>query len=283
MNILQNVSETALLTLFCRAYETGSKNPVIQDRKALEIVNTLSHSYNFSKFLKSRNFKYNALLMSLRMRRFDLYVQQFVKQNPDGIVVNLGCGMDTRYDRLDNGHMEWYDLDLPEVIKIRNNFFKETDRYHMISTSVLDYNWTSIIMCKNKPVIIIAEGLLEYLHENEVKQLILKLQDTFPGCELVCEVINNKWAKLMQKGGLYARSFRRKNHLEKGVIFNWGIQKSEELEHWNSGIQFIDDWTFFDDHEKKMGWIRIFGKIKLFRKSQWVVHYKLGKTGNSFV
>jgi O-methyltransferase involved in polyketide biosynthesis len=101
----------------------------------------------------------------------------------------------------------------------------------MISSSVLDDKWMFPILQKNQPVLIVAEGLLEYLHERDVKHLILKLQQSFPGCELVCEVINRIWPKLMQKDGFYAHSFHKKYHIDKGVIFNWGINNSKELEH----------------------------------------------------
>ena len=280
MSILNNVSETALYTLYCRAYETESINPIIQDRKAVEIVNSLSRDYDFSKFRKAGKFKISVILMALRMRRFDFYVKQFIKQNPDGIIINLGCGLDTRCSRLDNAGMIWYDLDLPEVIKIRENFFQETDRYHLISASVLDDNWMVNILPKNQQVLVIAEGLLEYLLEKDVKELILKLQKNFPGCELACEVVKKYWSNLMRKNGLYARRFQKENHFDKGVILNWGIDNSEELEQWNSGIKFLDDWTFFDDNEKKLGWLNSFGKIKLLRKSQWTVHYILNKPEN---
>ena len=93
----------------------------------------------------------------------------------------------------------WYDLDFPEVIDIKKHFFKETDRYHFISSSVLDFEWMEKIKPFNKNILFIAEGLLMYLHEEEVKDLVLKLQKTFPGCQLACEVVNS----FVVRGKLY--------------------------------------------------------------------------------
>ena len=152
-NISETVAETLLITLFCRAVETESKNPVIIDYKAVEIVKQLSEQYDFSKLEKFRNFKQLAVTMSMRARRFDHYVQQFLAQAPDGIVVNIGCGLDTRFHRLglDKGQIEWYDLDLPEVIAIKKPFFQESERYQFISSSVLDFEWMTPLSQKNRP------------------------------------------------------------------------------------------------------------------------------------
>ena len=92
-----------------------------------------------------------------------IMVLDFLTRNPDGIVVNIGCGLDTRFSRIDDGKVEWYDLDFPEVIDVKKHFFQENDRYHFISSSVLEFKWIeNLSNKKNHPFLFIAEGVLHH-------------------------------------------------------------------------------------------------------------------------
>ena len=64
-------------------------------------------------------------------------------------------------------------------------------------------------------------------------------------------------------------------HLGKGATFSFGVKNSQEMEGWGPGIRLLDDWSYFDSHEKKLGWLRFLGKIAFIRKTQWTIHYKL--------
>jgi len=284
INKITDISETLLIPLYARAMETQSENPIITDKKAVEITRELNQIFEKSdsslhqtlskgKLRRKLGKKLNATL-SLRTRKFDRYCTSFLKKNPDGIIVELGCGLSTRFPRIDNGKLEWFDLDFPEVIEIRRQFFKASDRYHFIPSSVLDYKWMEQLKNKNKQILFIAEGLLMYLHEGEVKNLILILQKTFPGCELACEVANTFVVKMLKRK-LWKKKFQRDFHLGKEASFYFGISDSRDLEKWNQGIAFLDDWTYFDDKEKKLGWINIFARSKKLSKTQWIIHYQL--------
>jgi len=168
----------------------------------------------------------------------------------------------------------WYDLDLPEVIAIRKRFFTETPRNHMIASSVLDFHWMDLLPSNKNPVLFLAEGLLMYLQESEVKSLILELQHRFPGCELVCEVENTFVIETLKKER-WKRKVQRDYHLGADVTLHFGIRDGRGLESWGGGIRFLDEWTVFDDHEKKLGWMNLFRFSKRLRKAQWIVHYQL--------
>jgi len=73
--------------------------------------------------------------------------------------------------------------------------------------------------------------------------------------------------------GLDSRFLRVDNG--KVIFYNFGIRDSKEMEEWHTGIQFLEDWSYFDSEEKKLGWLKMFRNSKLFRKTQWTVHYKL--------
>ena len=142
----------------------------------------------------------------------------------------------------------------------------------MIASSVLDYRWMEKLPTKN--ILFIAEGLLMYLHEEEVKSLVLEIQKNCPGCELICEV-ENIFVINMLKKERWKKKFQRDHHLGPEATLHFGIQDGKDLESWGQGITFLDEWTVFDDHEKKLGWINLFSFSKRLRKAQWIVHYQL--------
>jgi len=284
INKITDISETLLIPLYSRALESQTEHPILIDAKAVEITKELNKIFEKSdsslhqtlskgKVRRKLGKKLNVSL-ALRTRKFDRYCTSFLKKNPDGIIVELGCGLSTRFPRMDNGTLTWYDLDFPEVIDIRRQFFKESDRYHFIASSILDFKWMEKIQHKNKNILFIAEGLLMYLHEDEVKNLILNLQKTFPGCELACEVANTFVVKILKRR-IWKKKFQRDFHLGKDALFYFGISDSRDLEKWNQGITFLDDWTYFDDKEKKLGWMNIFARSKKLSKTQWIIHYQL--------
>jgi methyltransferase (TIGR00027 family) len=267
--------------LYCRAIETESKNPIITDNKALDIVHQLD-----PQFIKSESKLYRSLAgremhkklsvtMSLRTRRFDDYVKDFIRKNNNAVVVNMGCGFDTRYSRVDDGRLLWYDLDFPEVIEAKEMFIQESERYHFIRSSVMDFTWMNgLPEAESHSFIFLAEGLFMYLKLEEVKNLVLELQWRFPGAELVCEITNKYWVAKLQKGH-FKRKFQRKLHLSGDAVFQSGLSKSADMEEWSKGIEFLDEWTYFDEGEPKLGWFRLFKNIELLRRVQWAVHYRL--------
>lgn len=284
MNTITDISETLLIPLYARARETLSKNPIINDRKAVEIIEQLNPVFATSasplhrqlakgKIRRTANTKLTAFL-ALRTRRFDRYCQEYLQHTPKGIIVELGCGLSSRFSRIDNGAVEWYDLDFPEVIAIRNRFFPQTARNHPIASSVLDFQWINLIAPTQNHVLFIAEGLLMYLYEAEVRSLVLELQRRFPGCELVCEMENSFVIDILRKER-WKKKFQWDHHLGPEATLHFGIREGNELECWGTGIRFLDEWTIFDDHEKKLGWMNLLAFSKRLRKAQWVIHYQL--------
>jgi methyltransferase (TIGR00027 family) len=284
IDVINDISETLLIPLYARALETQSKHPLITDDIAVAITKQLNPVFAHSSSslhrllakgkIRRTNSKKLSVFLSLRTRCFDRYCKEFLHRDPSGVIVELGCGLSSRFFRIDTKPVEWYDLDLPEVIAIRKRFMQETDRCKMIASSVLDYQWMDQLSSPGLHVLFIAEGLLMYLYEEEVKSLVLELQKRFPGCELVCEVQNTFVINALKKER-WKRKFQKDHHLGSEAAMHFGIADGTVLESWGPGIRFLDEWTIFDDHEKKMGWMNLFAFSKRLRKAQWVVHYKL--------
>jgi len=184
---ISDVAATSFVTLYCHAIESQSKYPILDDPKAVEITHEMNKILSGSKnrldkdLVKGKLRKEMVIHVAIRAKQYDKYVRDFLENSPDGVVVNIGCGLDSRFLRVDNGRVIFYDLDLPEVIDIKKQFFKENERYHFISSSVLDHDWMSIVAEHEGPFLFMAEGVFMYLHREDVQSLILKLRSKFSG------------------------------------------------------------------------------------------------------
>lgn len=261
---LEGITETLLIPLWARAREFQEEKPIIKDEMAREMMEHID--YNFQIF---ENKKMPQVSIAIRTELLDKATSDFIKRHPDGAVVNIGCGLDTRYYRLDNSNFYWYDLDLPEPIRIRKHFFKGTEHYKMIKSSVFDEEWTDLIRNGN-PVMIIAEGLLMYFKECQVRELLDLLTLAFPGGEMLCEVTTSL---------LVERHKNMKSQHNRNVPFQWGISDGKEMENLNPRIRFIEEWNYFDFHKDR----RKKAKISLNRnQSGRIVHLKFAVLNDSF-
>lgn len=283
-----DVSATSLVTLYCHALEARSNRPILADPRSVEIAAELNGMLSppagpLEKALVSGTLDPRLVVhIALRAKRYDDYVREFLARHPDGIVVNIGCGLDPRFERIDNGLVTFYDLDLPELVAVRNRFFRETDRYRVIASSVLDVGWMAEVRLHAGPFLFLAEGVFMYLAGDDVRSLVVALQQTFPGSELVCEVVNAFWLR-PPLDGLLTFKMQRQLHLGEGALFRSGLRDSREMERWHSGIQFLDDWSYFDSDDEKLGWMRVLRHIGLVRTTQYTVHYRLNRPGSGVV
>ncbi len=275
-----DVASTSFITLYCHAFETLSVNPILSDPKSVEIMTALNKTFSRSGDTLVKALVTGALdrrlvvHIAIRAKKYDEYARDFLEKYPEGVIVNIGCGLDSRFLRVDNGKAIFYDLDLPEIIRIRKDFFEETERYHLIASSVLDGDWMAVVRQHRGPFLFMAEGVFMYLEARDVRLLVLKLQETFPGSELVCEVVNAFWLRPPLKKILDYK-LRKQVHLGKDATFRSGLSDGREMELWHTGLQFLDEWSYFDSDEKKLGWLKLFRHIGFIRKTQWTVHYRL--------
>ena len=179
---LSGVPETLLIPLYIRAKESQRPDAMLKDNIAVAIVNQLD--YDFTR-IKLQG--HDELAIILRLREFDRFTRDFLANHPDGVVIHIGCGLDTRFERVDNGCVEWYDLDLPDVIELRRNLIGEQGKcYHMLNFSVFDPAWIEKVdVNRPRPFLFIAEGVFPYFKEAQIQWLVRMLQIEFPNAELV--------------------------------------------------------------------------------------------------
>jgi len=276
-----DVAETGMLTFYCHVVESQNPNPILYDQKAVEISYQLnpvlanSSSSLLRNLVKGKIKKELVVHITLRAKKYDEYAKLFLIKNPYGIIVNIGCGMDSRFQRIDNDRMTYFDLDLPEMINFKKQFYQETDRYHFIAASVFDYAWMDqVANVENKPVLFMAEGVFMYLDGKKVKDLILKMQSRFPGSELVCEVVTELFTR-QPWNKMIALKMNQQLGVGMEAAFIFGIRNSRDLETWHSGIEYLDDWSYFDTQHPRLGWVGTLRKSKFMRNVQYTVHYRL--------
>jgi O-methyltransferase involved in polyketide biosynthesis len=175
------VAETLLIPLHARAVEARRPDPMVRDNRAVMMMEQID--YDFGRFKLA---SHDQITMMMRVREFDRLVREFLGRYPAGTVVHIGCGLDTRFERLDNGQVLWYDLDLPEVIAVRRQLIPESERCQYVGCSVLDKSWLDLVDVEaGQPVLFVAEAVFPYFEEVQVRSLFLILMDRFPGSELV--------------------------------------------------------------------------------------------------
>lgn len=279
---LSGVEETALLTLYARAIESQSEDPILKDEKIEKLVQQIdpllvNHNSKMAGRLKKRAIDPRLTIhMQIRAKKYDDYAQNFLGKHPEGVIINIGCGLDTRFFRVDNGKLHFFDLDLPDLIRLKRQLLDENDRYHMIGQSVLDFEWMKSISNLNLPTLILAEGVFMYLPEEKVKDLVLELQRQFPDSELVCELTNRNWVEGFW-GKMAAIKMKQRFNMRADADFKFGVSKASDFEDWGEGIEFLEKWFYMEGNHPKLGAMRIFRNWKIFQEAQFTAQYRLHK------
>jgi len=143
---LSGVPETSLITLYIRAIESQRPDALIKDERAEALVRQLDQEVLRKTTTLTEDS--TRLVVILKTRDFDRFAQDFLERHPDAVIFHIGCGLDTRFERVAelNNQMEWYDLDLPEVIELRRKFIgDEKEHYHLLACSVFEDAWLQAV------------------------------------------------------------------------------------------------------------------------------------------
>jgi len=260
---LSGVAETLLIPLYYRAVETKRPDALIRDARAVELVGRID--YDFSRI---RLQAHDQVALILRVREFDKRARDFLTRHPEAVVVHIGCGLDTRFDRVDNGKVEWYDLDLPEVIALRRQLIGEAPRCHLLGCPVFDDAWLDVVNAHcPRPLLFLAEGVLTYFEEAQVKSLVLRLLERCPGSELVCDAMTPLMIWLDNLQLAFAKI---------GARLHWGLARGRDLETWGNGIRLLDEWFYFDRPEPRLGSAQLMRHFPPLARASGIFHYRLG-------
>ena len=230
---LKEVPETMLWTLHNRATEAMRNDAIIKDDKCIEIYRLIDYDYkkSFGKAEPSH---------AVRSLLFDKEIKEFLKEYPDGTIVNLGEGLETQRFRIKEKKALWISVDLPDAIAIREQFIEPTERHIHCPLSVLDIKWFDLIP-KDKPVFITAQGLFMYFSEEDVRAIVQDMLSTFNEGYLMFDTIP-KWIsnKTMSKKGW------RKTKYYTTPKMPWGINRNKlnTIKKWSSNIVKLKEISF---------------------------------------
>jgi O-methyltransferase involved in polyketide biosynthesis len=192
---LGSVQETLFIPLAARARESSRRRPLLHDPKAVEMAAAID--YDDAKYGRQAG----GFATILRTMIYDYWVREFLARHPAGTVVELGTGLNTRFERVDNGTVHWIDLDLPDTIELRRRFFTDTERRQMMAASVLDDSWLSAVAAGPwpGPYFFVTEGVLAYLPGDDVIRALTRLGRRFPGARLALDTYPRRSANWQHK------------------------------------------------------------------------------------
>jgi len=174
------LEDSLFLTLCCRALDNRSKQPILADAMADEIVRKLD--YDYRKLNISKDLMLNA---TLRAKKLDEVASRFLVRHPNAIGLDLGAGLDTRAVRLNPpSTVDWYDVDFPAVATARQRLIPERPHAHAVGADVRDSEWLDALP-SDRPVMIVADGLMGFLSRDEFVSLLNRLISHFPRGEVV--------------------------------------------------------------------------------------------------
>jgi methyltransferase (TIGR00027 family) len=267
---LTDVSKTALVTLRSHVLESQKKNPIINNPMAEYCLDKLVSLASEDERALLFNRKLSSALTShiaLRARKYDSIINDYISKNSSSTVVNLGCGFDTRYWRIDNKKCEYFELDLPELVEMKKDILKEYLGYELIGCSVLDSSWIDRVTSKgNRNFLLIAEGLFMYLPKADVMNLFKTFSDRFYHSQIVLEVATQKYTRGIWKK-IVVMKIRRNLGFDAGCSYSFGVRKARDIESYANGIRIIGEWSYVEDDDVRPKVLKYLG----LSRTQWTV------------
>ncbi len=230
---LGDIQQTLFMPLWARATETAKKKPLLQDPVAVKIFRSIDYDF---QHLDKNVAEISQISWIARCMRFDGVIKTFIERHPDATIVNIGCGLDTTYDRINNSQIQWYDLDLPDVIALRKQFLEETAHRKFIASSFLEPAWMDGI--KGNHIMLISTGVFVYFEELEIRKFLLEVVSKFPGAELFFDVTSPKGVQI-------ANDVIQKSGIQFNSCFKWGLKDKSVICSWHQNIQLVNTYHTF--------------------------------------
>jgi methyltransferase (TIGR00027 family) len=244
MNLSQ-VSRTAILLLICRAIEAEKNKTLFNDPMAvlcLERLMSIASEEDKRWILREKRMyegihERDAKAGARKGKVFDNAANRFIADNPKCTVINLACGFDTRFWRIENEKCKYIELDLPEVIQLKKEILRDQLGYELIGCSVLDTSWIDTVTSSgNTGFLLLAEGLFMWLPKQDVTRLLQEIAVRFDRSQLVLEMVPEKYTK-----GIWKSLLRLHSRLEWGLDVAWvsGIKNPHDLEAYGNSLKVI--------------------------------------------
>ena len=267
--------------LWARAKYSQLFPEILKDTQAVDLIKKVKklHPEAEQEFRAMEEFidEFYGLTFLIRARIFDDTIQQFISQYPKATIVNIGCGLDTTYSRIDNGKILWYDLDLPVAIDYRSTWLPETERNKYIAKSAFDTAWfENVQFTEKKGIFCFAGGLFHYFPESEVASLIQAMAEAFPTGELLFDMPSRLGIRILKR--------RFKSAGIEGVDIKFGLRNPyKQIPSWTTRAEVLDWFPMFSRIQRNPKWkwvTRMTMRLNDWLKVGTFVHLKFLATNN---
>ncbi len=232
---LSGAPQTMLATLYARALDAAAPKPMLGDRYARDLVDRIDYDWTRTAITAR-----TAPSVTTRTAHFDAWTRQFLASRPTGstcTVLHLGCGLDSRYARIDPGpDVEWYDVDYPDVIALRRQLLPEHEHHHLVAASVTDAALLADVPA-DRPTLLLGEGLTMYLTRDEGTALLRRVVDRFPSGELQFDAFSTFGIRMQWSNRVVRRA---------GAKLHWGIDGPDDILDAVPGTRLLAWLSVFD-------------------------------------
>ncbi len=241
----EGIPEAMLQALRGRAKESEREGHFLYDEKAVRVVEALD--YDFSEMDRYAVMGRGAIAKTVLL---DGLVRDYIEKVPDAVIVDVACGIDTRFYRVDNGQIRWYNMDLPETIEARNRLLGSHERVRDIQKSVLDESWAEEV--EAGPALFLVEGFTMYSNKQDVQKIFKIIRTHFKQADVLMEIMS---PKVVRKASDAAG--RKK--------YTWGVKNGKTLQSYTTGFRAEKDVSLFEQLKKMYPGYRFFQFIPGFR------------------
>jgi len=261
---LNAVEETLVIPLWARAKEAETKDPIVNDMYARDLIARMD--YDFSK-LETKYMEQHHLVWSYRAYNFDKCVRKFLEKNSRAAVINIGAGLNTTYQRVDNGRVHWINIDLPDAAALRQKLIPDSEREMTVAKTVFDFSWMDDIAHKinGRPILFMAAGVLCYFEDSELETLFRRLSTVYPSAHFLFDAMSRFTVWISN------RTIIKKSGMDSSAMLKWHLKKASRLKKWVKKIKIIEEYPMFagvpvkKEWSKKMIWdVRIAGRLRLY-------------------
>lgn len=266
------IEQTAFLTQYARALDSRRQHPILGDDLADQIVAKID--YDFAGLDVPTHV---VCQQALRAKMLDDRVRDFTSAHPDSVVVDLGAGLNTAMLRINPpAGVDWYNVDLPRVIALRDEVVPPAESAHSVASSVADNHWTESIPA-NRPTMLIADGLLAFLSEAVIVNLFRHITDHFQFGELAF----NDYGRMGTLTRLAMKLAPQK--ATNSVGSQWGYPGFKDAHHpetWNPRLTLVDESSMTHAPEVSLfpGWLRVStrlaGQFKSSARKARILRYR---------
>lgn len=260
-SISDNVADTLFITVYMRALDAQQKHPVLNDTQSLKLMHRID--YPFEKYSGTKVM--SRIGTCVRLKYIDKQLEEFIATHENVVVVNIGCGLDDRYNRVKNASkVIFYELDLPESIKLREQLMQTHRNQFLIPDSAFETGWLDKLKEKhpNSNFIFISEGVFMYFPEEKVKNLLCAIAERFPNARILFDGLSEYLSHQSDKHDTLRNA---------KAVFEWGFDDNRIFERWDPRLKL--DKVFYIMHGMRPYnfMVRLISYIPVFGKGSKVI------------